>query len=256
MSDLEAERKELAEVHTVYNEIAAHFSQTRYKVCVAIRTGCSETNRNQPWPIVEEFLLKRQSGQIGLDVGCGNGKYIGVNKEVFIIGSDRSDGLVSCAREFGHEVIVADGLALPHPDSRFDFAISIAVIHHFSTPERRTQVIGHILTKLKPGGEVLIYVWALEQERSRRGYKEGDPQDVLVPWVLQKKQPRKKGEQRKRKDKKEEQVKEKEEDETKYRYYHLYKQGELEDNAVAAGGIVLRHGYEKDNWYAVVQRPV
>jgi tRNA (uracil-5-)-methyltransferase TRM9 len=215
---LDAQAKEQTYVHTVYNEIASHFSQTRYK----------------PWPIVERFLQERPSYSVGLDVGCGNGKYLGVNKNVFIVGSDRSSGLVQCAREFGHEVAVADGLALPHPGNTFDFAISIAVIHHFSTEERRTQALEHILSKLRKGGEALVYVWALEQESSRRGYKEGDPQDVLVPWVLQKK-----GQA---------------EPETKHRYYHLYRKGELEQNAIAAGGEIVEQGYERDNWYVVVRR--
>lgn len=157
-----------------------------------------------------------------------------------------------------------------------DFAISIAVIHHFSTPERRTQAIKHILSKLKKGGEALIYVWALEQENSRRGYKEGDPQDVLVPWVLQKKQPKKPKEKKRRSKKteskegeaptgdsnnelenKEPEVTEepkKEEDNTKFRYYHLYKKGELEKNAEDAGGEVVANGYERDNWYAVIRK--
>lgn len=204
---------------------------------------------------------------------------------MFIVGSDRSDGLIGCAREFGHEVMVADGLSLPHPDNRFDFAISIAVIHHFSTPERRTEAIKHILSKLKVGGEALIYVWALEQENSRRGYKEGDPQDVLVPWVLQKKQPKQPKQPKKPKQRRSkkgskpeetteadspitteetthttdtsqptEEKKQPEEDNTKYRYYHLYKKGELEKNAEDAGGVVVRNGYERDNWYAVIKR--
>lgn len=250
MEALDPQTQEQTYVHTVYNEIATHFSQTRYK----------------PWPIVEEFLQGRTKGQVGIDVGCGNGKYLGVNKDVYIVGSDRSDGLVDCAREFGHEVMCADGLSLPHPQGRFDFAISIAVIHHFSTPQRRTQAIEHMLSKLKPGGELLVYVWALEQEKSRRGYKEGDDQDVLVPWVLQQKQPKKpkKVKQRRRAHDDAQMVDEQPVDEqpqpqpqpqTKYRYYHLYKQGELEQNAADAGGKVLRHGYEKDNWYCVIQRP-
>ncbi|KAH3676096.1 hypothetical protein WICMUC_002393 [Wickerhamomyces mucosus] len=251
---LDAVSKEQVYVHTVYNEIASHFSQTRYK----------------PWPIVENFLKTRKKYSIGIDVGCGNGKYLGVNPDLFIIGSDRSDGLINCAKGFGHEVMVSDGLSLPHPKDTFDFAISIAVIHHFSTPERRTQAINHILSKLKPGGEALIYVWALEQENSRRGYKEGMPQDVLVPWVLQKKQPKKDKSKKNKKqnrdqqkdqeetvDKPEEEKKEKkeEEDSTKYRYYHLYQKGELEKNAETAGGIVVDNGYERDNWYAVIRKP-
>lgn len=44
----------------------------------------------QPWPIVERFLIDMPIGSIGLDLGCGNGKYLAVNPNVFIVGSDRS----------------------------------------------------------------------------------------------------------------------------------------------------------------------
>ncbi len=35
------------------------------------------------------------------------------------------------------------------------------------------------------------------------------------------------------------------------RYYHLYKEGELEDDVRAVGGQVISHGYDRDNWWAV-----
>ena len=60
-------------VHTVYEAIAPHFSRTRYK----------------PWPVVDCFLRSRAPGSVGLDVGCGNGKYLGVNPDVVMVGSDR-----------------------------------------------------------------------------------------------------------------------------------------------------------------------
>lgn len=69
----EAAAYEERNVHEVYQQIAGHFSSTRYK----------------PWPIVERFLQNLPPGAIGLDVGCGNGKYLPVNKSVFIIASDR-----------------------------------------------------------------------------------------------------------------------------------------------------------------------
>lgn len=212
-------------VHTVYNEIAAHFSKTRYK----------------PWPIVENFLNTRKDYSIGIDVGCGNGKYLAVNKKLFMIGTDRSDGLIDCAKlvsDDAYNVGVADGLHLPHADNKFDFAISIAVIHHFTTDERRIQAIQHIVSKLAPNGEALIYCWALEQQNSRRGYKEGDDQDILIPWMLPKSQ------------------KEPEADpEIKYRYYHLYRKGELADNCLKAGNCsIVEEGYEKDNWWIVIRK--
>lgn len=115
----------------------------------------------------------------------------------------------------------------------FDFGISIAVIHHLSTPLRRVEAVSSVLQCLKPAGSALFYVWALEQESSRRGWSEGDDQDVMVPWVM-----RRKGEDEK----------------TFQRYYHLYRKGELEDDVRNAGGEVVENGYEKDNWW-VVARP-
>lgn len=43
----------------------------------------------QPWPIVERFLTSLSPGAVGLDVGCGNGKNLTVNRDVLIIASDR-----------------------------------------------------------------------------------------------------------------------------------------------------------------------
>ena len=90
--------------------------------------------------------------------------------------------------------MVADALNLPNPCNRFDFAISIAVIHHFSTEERRVAAIKYLLSMLRTGngdkrgtmGRALIYVWALEQKNSRRGWDANSAQDVFVPWVMQK----------------------------------------------------------------------
>lgn len=43
-------------------------------------------------------------------------------------------------------------------------------------------------------------------------------------------------------------------DRTFHRYYHLYREGELEADVRAAGGEVVEAGYEKDNWWAVAIR--
>lgn len=112
------------------------------------------------------------------------------------------------------------------------------MIHHLSTPDRRVEAIGSILQTLRKGGKALLYVWALEQEGSRRGWREGGEQDVMVPWVMKGKKV--KGEEGG--------------DRTFRRYYHLYCQGELEGDVGAAGGLVVEAGYEKDNWWVVAQR--
>ncbi|KAF9138083.1 tRNA methyltransferase, has a role in tRNA modification [Linnemannia schmuckeri] len=167
--DMTPEEKEQQYVHSVYQAIAPHFSATRYK----------------PWPVVEEFLKTMPAGYVGADVGCGNGKYIGVNDKLFMVGSDRSSNLICICGERGHEAMVCDGLALPYRPQFFDFAISIAVIHHFISPERRVAAIEEILRIVRVGGRVLIFVWALEQTGKRDFDKE--TQDVFVPWALAKK---------------------------------------------------------------------
>ncbi|KAJ6262135.1 hypothetical protein Dda_2940 [Drechslerella dactyloides] len=225
-------------VHRVYDRIASHFSATRYK----------------PWPIVNEFLSGLSPGSIGVDLGCGNGKYLNVNPDIYIVGSDRQESnqcqnLAEIAREKSvtQDTIASDILHPPHRPHAFDFALSIAVIHHLSSAVRRREAISSVLGLLKPAGEAraLLYVWALEQKTSRRGWDENSPQDVLVPWVLSK------------------QFTEPMEDQTGdtvngvepiFRYYHLYKNGELEDDIKSAGGKVLDSGYEKDNWWAIFER--
>ncbi|KAF2262904.1 uracil-5--methyltransferase TRM9 [Lojkania enalia] len=253
MSKLEArgEGYEAEHVHSVYEEIASHFSSTRYK----------------PWPIVERFLKELPDGAVGADVGCGNGKYLTVNPRVFIVASDRSTNLVKIARQHQpHVAVVADNLSLPHPLYCFDFAISIAVIHHLSTSARRVEAVRAVLDLLRrPSGDVgdsesraLIYVWALEQKDSRRGWDEGHEQDVMVPWVIKggQKAKRVKG-QRKRKseaehqDSEEQTLAEQLQSKTYMRYYHLYRKGELRHDIEEAGGVVIDSGYEKDNWWAI-----
>ncbi|KAI9819809.1 MAG: tRNA methyltransferase, has a role in tRNA modification [Thelocarpon impressellum] len=79
----EPESYEDRHVHQVYQQIAPHFSSTRYK----------------PWPIVERFLKELPAGSVGLDVGCGNGKYLAVDANVFIVASDRV-GVADQSRTF------------------------------------------------------------------------------------------------------------------------------------------------------------
>lgn len=158
----------------------------------------------------------------------------------------RSNNLAAIAiKHHPHSAVVADILALPHPAYGFDFAISIAVVHHLSTRERRIEAVAAVLDTLRSGGRALIYVWALEQESSRRGWSEGDDQDVMVPWVLR--EPRKR--QRDDVDSPAGGG-----DKVFHRFYHLYCKGELEADIASAGGIVLEAGYEKDNWWAIASR--
>jgi tRNA (uracil-5-)-methyltransferase TRM9 len=115
-----------------------------------------------------------------------------------------------------NEVSVGDAIQSNFRSACFDYALSIATIHHFSTKERRLQAVKELIRIVKPisrslienlqereedsqypdiaqnsAGRFLIYVWALEQRgESRRKFeavqKDEDEsgKDLLVPWVL------------------------------------------------------------------------
>ncbi|KDP32719.1 hypothetical protein JCGZ_12011 [Jatropha curcas] len=135
-------------VHRVYDAIAPHFSSTRFA----------------KWPKVATFLNSLPSGSLILDAGCGNGKYLGLNPDCFFIGCDISAPLIKICADRGHEVLVGDAVNLPYRTGFGDAAISIAVLHHLSTENRRKKAIEELVRVVKKGGLVLITVWAVEQE--------------------------------------------------------------------------------------------
>ncbi|CAL8361566.1 unnamed protein product [Merluccius merluccius] len=151
----DAARLEEEYVHRVYDAIAPHFSSTRHS----------------PWPRVCHFLSSLEPGDVLADVGCGNGKYLGVNPELVVLGCDRSSALVHICTERGFQAFVSDALSVPMRTASCDACISIAVIHHFSTQERRLAAVRELVRLLKPGGRALIYVWALEQEYNKQRSK-------------------------------------------------------------------------------------
>ncbi|NXF07649.1 ALKB8 protein, partial [Smithornis capensis] len=80
------------------------------------------------------------------------------------VGCDRSKNLVDICGEKHFQAFVCDALSVPIRSGSCDACISIAVIHHFSTAERRLATIRELARLLRPGGTALIYVWAMEQE--------------------------------------------------------------------------------------------
>ncbi|XP_054153763.1 alkylated DNA repair protein alkB homolog 8-like [Oppia nitens] len=209
--DVSSLRLEREFVHDVYDNIADHFSRTRYK----------------PWPRVERFVDSLSIGSLLLDVGCGNGKYMTIRKtnELAVIGCDRSQSLLQICRQKQLESVVSDCLNLSSFRPQFDAILCVAVLHHLSTEERRRKAIQQIIDCLSIGGKALITVWAFEQNKNGsqshyiRKESQKEPQihsktglclhvggtaftdqEVLVPFA----------------------------NKTHLRYYHVFREGELE----------------------------
>ncbi|XP_063414657.1 uncharacterized protein LOC134696667 [Mytilus trossulus] len=153
-------------VRKVYDTIAPSFNEIPQKV----------------WPNVKKFIKNLHPGSLVADIGCGNGRYLHINKSVYKFGVDACYPLVELSGEKGYEVLVADNQSLPFRDCAFDAVISVGVLHHFSTEPRRVKALNELCRILRPGGKLLVYVWAYEQKHRRF-----DGQDVLIPWHAGKK---------------------------------------------------------------------
>lgn len=207
-------------VYRVYNTIAPHFDTSRIIV----------------WPKVEEFIELFKPNSTILDIGCGNGKNMGHRTDCYYIGIDNCENLIQlCKSKPNCEYLISNCLQLPIEDNSMDYIMSIAVIHHLSTIDRRIESLKEISRVLKKGGQGLIYVWAFEQPK----FKNETKQDVMVKWNLQKKY-----------------NKNSEQDELFHRYYHLFIENELQE--LISNHIdnlkIIESGNQYYNWYCIVEK--
>ncbi|KIO17644.1 hypothetical protein M407DRAFT_32669 [Tulasnella calospora MUT 4182] len=246
-----------------------------------------------PWPLIAAFLSSIAPGSIGIDSGTGNGKYLPLDNRgsILTVGLDRSVNLLKLARydakqdgarsatlERGkeREVVLGDALDVPWRAGAFDYAISIATIHHLSTHERRRKA--SLIRAVNPAhGRIMIYVWAVEQDDlSKRVLPSADDaaakepgKDVLVPWVLADQQKAKAAGPASQASS-ELATEVKEESKVYDRYYHFFQSWELKDlvteaakemglhvgpldaslrGSISRGMEIVKDGWERSNLY-------
>lgn len=173
-------------VSTIYNQIAEHFSSTRYS----------------HWNLVKKYLENIQNSNSDIDIenkvnednnfldfGCGNGKYLSLVKKFNnIYAIDNCEKLLDIVKVSYPNVKtikldVCDNIEdfglLPNS---FDTIISIAVIHHLSSEDRRIKMLKNIFMLLKSGGTCLISAWTNLIENKSKFIKLSNPGDYLIPW--------------------------------------------------------------------------
>ena len=206
---------------STYDRIATHFSKTR----------------EYAWPEVESFLADR-SGDLALDVGCGNGRHteaLAARAEA-AVGVDLSRGLldeaVDRARDRGFADATAfvhgDAAALPVRDGAADLAVYVATLHHLSPRDARIGSLNELARVLAPDGVALVSAWSTAHDRFDRD--EGF--DTTVDWTLPG-------------------------GETVPRYYHIYSPAEFETDLGESALETRRTELSSGNCYAEVgpERP-
>jgi SAM-dependent methyltransferase len=213
-------------VKCVYEDISEEFSQTRHSV----------------WNRVKLFIDSLDSNSTLFEAGCGNGKNLTYRSNIKTFGCDITEGFVDICVSKNLNVKLGDVTCLDYPNDYFDNTMSVAVIHHLSTKERRIKGIEELVRVTKKGGSIFIEVWAQEQkhslnkdtkgmEKCRVNFDNRD-QDVYIPF----------------KNKINRQVLGK-------RYYHVFKENELEQLVSNINNVeILERFYEKGNWGVILRK--
>ncbi|KAI3631625.1 hypothetical protein MIR68_010098 [Amoeboaphelidium protococcarum] len=239
-------------VLNVYEQIAPHFSNTRYKMWPIVKQYLDQlsadvvpfTGESEDVSANQYLTTQQKKGVIVGDFGCGNGKnMLGGYKNILFIGTDNSLELLSLVpKSCRVDSVRSSVMDCAFRPNVLSHAISIAVLHHLTSEQRRVEAIVEMIRAVQSGGTILIFVWAQEQsETSKIKHLRPDANgDVFVPWRIPSK-----------------------EDPTVtvtyQRYYHLFRKGEIDEmvrRACTQFGCkqhVLRSGYDRDNWYICFQ---
>jgi len=184
--------------------------------------------RYKPWKPVAEFIDTFNETDINCDIGCGNGKNM-LYRKINFKGIDICDEFVKICNQRNLDVIKGNILDIPFQDNYFDNIICIAVIHHLKDIKDRINAIKELFRICKKGGKIMIYVWAYEQpDNSKRKFYSCDE---MVSYK-------------------------KVNGEIFYRYYHLYKKNELEEEIKESNikykSIISQ--YNNGNWYIILEK--
>jgi ubiquinone/menaquinone biosynthesis C-methylase UbiE len=204
-----------ATVRETYEHIGSHFSKTR----------------EYAWPEVETFLDAR-SGEVGLDIGCGNGRHTELLADhcARAVGLDASRAVLEAAAERrgdagrGYALVDGDAGALPVSESVVDLAVYVATLHHLPTREGRVASLDELARVLAPGGRALVSAWSTEHDRfdAVTGF------DTTVDWTLPG-------------------------GESVERFYHIYDPDEFRADAAESGLALVDFEVSSGNCYGVVR---
>uniref|UniRef100_A0AAQ4SA32 CWF19 like cell cycle control factor 2 n=1 Tax=Gasterosteus aculeatus aculeatus TaxID=481459 RepID=A0AAQ4SA32_GASAC len=265
-------------VHRVYDAIASHFSSTRHS----------------PWPRVCHFLSTLPAGAVLADVGCGNGKYLGVNPEVM---AERRRAavreLVRLLKPGGRALIYVWAFEQEYKKQRSKY-LKEHPEKHSPTEDAQTgsSQEAHGESSIHTSRRLEDLQDATESKLSVHTNRTAfNTQDLLVPWHLKegKKQVDEESREGERKDETKEKSQKtntgfgsgldtsakpsasgdttptcgsalKSESEISaapvfHRYYHVFQQGELEQLCGQEAGVTLQSSYhDQGNWCVILEK--
>ena len=141
---------------------ASHFDDIADAYDVQIPWARREALLTRKTALMRDVLQASGMGVSGLDVGCGQGWYVGRMRTLGfdVVGIDSSPGQVQlAARNLAVPGLVRQGsvLHIPFPDESYDFVYSINVLHHLESVTDQRAAFAEIKRVLRPGGLVFLH---------------------------------------------------------------------------------------------------
>ena len=182
------------------------------------------------WGIVKNFLDNIPTKSTVLEIGCGNGKNMLYRDDLIFEGIDISEKQFEICKRKGLNVQVSTMCNLPFNDNSFDYEICIATYHHLDNDDNRRKALEEMYRTIKIDGEVLITVWSMKQEDNSK-FKFTQTNE-MVPWLS------------------------KDDGNTYLRYYHIYREGELEEEIkrLCPQFNIKSIEYELGNWAVILYK--
>ncbi|MQA30330.1 MAG: methyltransferase domain-containing protein [Luteitalea sp.] len=141
---------------------ATHFDDIADAYDVQIPESRRHALLERKTELMRDILETRAGGRRGLDVGCGQGAYVGRMRELGfdVRGIDSSAGQVLLAgRNVGEPGVIDSGsvLQIPAADRSYDFLYVINVLHHLASLEEQRRAFSEMLRVLRPGGLLFVH---------------------------------------------------------------------------------------------------
>lgn len=230
------QEKLLKTVKQNYQEIAAHYTETRKK---------------KIWPELEKYLQPIPDHSKVLDAGCGSGKILQIlgDKNIEYLGIDNNNELIGYAKDQrqnkgGNFNFITDDMLnlVSVPDNYYDYIFCVAVLQHIPGGDLRVKALENLKRKAKPQGRIIITNWNMWSKMNLRhlilkflflkiiGLNKMDLGDVLFDW---------KNAQGRA---------------VSRRYYHAFRKSELSALCQSAGLKIEKLYKDKFNYYLVCRK--
>lgn len=139
----------------------------------------------QPWPLIVDAVLALPPHALVANIGGESERYAKLRSDIDVTDVDLFPPIQLYSNAVRHllcsrgsnlwlslQIVLANQLLLPFKDASFDLALSISVLHHLSSEERRKQALQELLRVTRPRGRVVVLVKALKS--AKRTYKQQD----------------------------------------------------------------------------------